>query len=156
MRREILFRWALPVSLAFNVFLGTVLFMREPGPPPRPPGGGPPSPLHMAERLAADLPPADAAILRALIQKRTGEVDWQWRVWMGMPERVGTALAAPQLDVEALRAVLAEGRQAHRNVDDALAEVIIEAAMAMSPEGRQAIVRWRPPPPHKGGPPPPR
>ncbi|KIL98402.1 hypothetical protein CCC_03685 [Paramagnetospirillum magnetotacticum MS-1] len=157
MGREILSRWALPVSLALNVFLGTVLFMREPGFPPGPPGGPkgpPPSPLHLAERLAADLPPADAAILRGVIQGRTQEVDAQWRVWGGMPERVTALLAAPNLDAEALRAVLAEGRQAHRAVDDVIADVIVEAASAMSPESRQAIARWRPPHPPKGGPPP--
>ncbi len=163
MGRAFLSRWALPVSLALNVFLGTVLVMREPGPPPRGPGGGPPSPLHLVERLAGELPPADAAILRAAVGRRSQEVEYHHRVWMGMPERVGTALAAPNFDPETLRAVLAEGRQAHRAEDDAIAEVIIEATSAMSAEGRQAIARWRPPhppggrrsPPADGPPPPP-
>lgn len=155
MGRAFLSRWALPVSLALNVFLGTVLVMREPGPPPRGPGGGPPSPLHLVERLAGELPPADAAILRAAAGRRSQEVEYHHRVWMGMPGRVGTALAAPNFDPEALRAVLAEGRQAHRAEDDAIAEVIIEAASAMSAEGRQAIARWRPPHPPGGRPPPP-
>ena len=156
MGREFLFRWALPASLALNVFLGTVLFMREPGPPPRGPGGLPPSPLHFVERLAADLPPADAAILREVVGRRLPEVEYRWRIWIGLPERVGTALAAPGFDAGALRAILDEGRQAHRSVDDSIAEVIVEAASAMSAEGRQAVARWRPPHPPKGGPPPPR
>ncbi|EME68583.1 hypothetical protein H261_17563 [Paramagnetospirillum caucaseum] len=150
---QFLSRWALPASLALNVFLGTVLVMREPGPPPRPPGGGPPSPLHFVERLAADLPPADAAVLRAAIGRRAQEVEASHRVWTGLPERVAAALAAPAFDAQSLRAVLAEGRQAHGAVDEAVAEVILEAASAMSPEGRQAVARWRPPPP-RGGPPP--
>ncbi|WP_096701864.1 periplasmic heavy metal sensor [Magnetospirillum sp. 15-1] len=154
MGRAFLSRWALPVSLALNVFLGTVLVMREPGPPPRGPGGGPPSPLHLVERMAADLPPADAAILRTAARRRAQEVEYQHSIWIGVPQRVGTALAAPDFDPEALRAVLAEGRRAHRAEDDAIAEVIIEAASAMSAEGRHAIARWRPPHPSRGGPPP--
>ncbi|CUW40722.1 conserved protein of unknown function(containing Heavy-metal resistance protein domain,13-137) [Magnetospirillum sp. XM-1] len=156
MGRDFLSRWALPVSLALNVFLATVLVMREPGPPPRPPGGGPPSPLHIAERLAADLPPADAAILRAAIARRAQEVEYRNGIWTGLPARIGTALAAPDFDAESLRAILAEGRQAHAAMDDAVAEVIMEAASGMSAEGRHAVARWRPPHPPKGGPPPPR
>lgn len=161
MGREILSRWALPASLAVNVFLATVLFMREPGFPPGPPGGpggpgGPPTPLHLAERLAADLPAADAAILRAAVQPRSQAVEYQWRVWTGMPERVRTALAAPDFNADALRAILAEGREAHYAVDGLVAEVVIDAASGMSAASRQAIARWRPPHPPKGGPPPPR
>lgn len=156
MGRDFLSRWVLPASLAFNVFLATVLVMREPGPPPRPPGGGPPGPLHIAERLAADLPAADAAVLRAAIARHAQELEVRNSVWTGLPARIGTALAAPSFDLEGLRAILAEGREAHAAMDDAVAQVILEAASAMSAEGRQAVARWRPPHPPRGGPPPPR
>jgi uncharacterized membrane protein len=156
MGREFLSRWALPASLALNVFLATVLFMREPGFPPGGPGGPPPSPLHLAERLAADLPAADAAVVRAAVRPRAQEVEYQWRVWAGVPERVRTVLSAPDFDAEALRTILAEGSRAHYTVDEIISHVILEAASAMSAESRQAIARWRPPYPPKGGPPPPR
>lgn len=156
MGRAFLSRWALPVSLALNVFLVTVLVIREPGPPPGGRDGGPPSPLHIAERLAADLSAADAAVLRAAIARHSQEVERRHRIWTGLPARIGAALAAPTLDVEGLRAILAEGREAHAAMDDAVAQVIIEASTAMSAEGRQAVARWRPPHPPRGGPPPPR
>jgi uncharacterized membrane protein len=162
MGRDFLSRWALPASLAFNVFLGTVLVMREAGPPHRPPPGGPHGPLGIVERMAEELPAADAAILRRSVAKRSQEIEYQWRVWNGTPERATTLLAAPSLDADALRAALDEGRNAHAAVDVAVTEVIMEAATAMSPEGRHAVARWRPPgPPRRGpggpdgGPPPP-
>lgn len=155
MGRDFLSRWALPASLALNVFLGTVLVMREPWPPHRPPPGGPPGPLGIVERLAGELPPADAAILRQAMARRGQEIEYQWRVWNGTPERVTTLLAAPGLDAAALRAALDEGRNAHGAVDAAVAEIVMEAATAMSAEGRHAVARWRPPGPPRNGPPPP-
>lgn len=152
MGRDFLSRWALPVSLAINVFLGTVLVMREPGPPHRPPGGAPPGPLSIVERLAGELPPADAEILRRAVAGRSQEIEYRWRVWNGVPERVTTLLAAPDLDFAALRIILDEGRAAHAAVDAAVAEVIMEVTSAMSPEGRHTVARWRPPGPPRGGP----
>ena len=156
--RHLLTRWALPVSLALNVFLGTVLVMREPrGHFDRPPGP-PPSPLGMVERMADVLSPADAAILRAAAAKRAQNVEYQWRIWTSLPERVMTEMAAPRFDAERLRGALDEARKAHAEVDEDVAGVIMEAAPAMSAEGRHAIARWRPPHPRGGpggGPPPP-
>lgn len=156
-------RWLLPVSLALNVFLGTVLVVREPGRPHGPPPGGPRGPLGIVEELAADLPPADAVALRNVVAKRAQEIEYRNRVWRGTPERITTVLAAPDYRPEQLRAVLDEGREAHRAMDDAVAESILEAASALSPEGRQVVAKWRPrgperggPPPMDGGPPPPR
>lgn len=156
-------RWLLPASLALNVFLGTVLVMREPEAAHRLPPGGPRGPLGIVEELAADLSPADAAALRTVVSRRAQEIEYQSRVWRGAPERITTALAAPSFEPTALKAILDEGREAHRVMDEAVAATILEAAAALSPEGRQIVARWRPrgpekggPPPMDGGPPPPR
>lgn len=114
--------------------------------------------------MAETLSPADAAVLKAAAAKRGQEVEYQWRVWTGVPERVKTELAAPNFDPVRLRATLDEGRKAHAEVDDAVTDVIVEAASGMSAEGRHAIARWRPHHPPEGGrpgdgpppPPPPR
>ena len=153
MLRRFLSRWALPASLALNVFLGTVLYLQPPT-HHRHPGGPPPSPLKFVERLAGELPSADAAILREVAGRHADVVERQHEVWTALPHRIKAALEAPVFDVELLRAVLVEGRNAHAAMDDAMLEVVIEAASAMSPEGRQVVARWRPPPPPPGPPPP--
>ena len=152
MLRAFLSRWALPASLALNVFLGTVLYL-QPAPNHRHPGGPPPSPLKFIERLAGELPPADAVVLREVVGRHVDEFERQNKTWGAVPHRVKAALEAPVLDVEALRAALIEGRDAHRRMDDSLVEVVIEAASGMSPEGRRTVARWRPPPPPPGPPP---
>lgn len=147
-------RWLLPASLALNVFLGTVLVVREPGRPPGPPPGGPRNPMAIVEELAVDLSSADAAALRKVVAKRAQEIEYRNKVWRGTPERIATTLAAPDYRPEQLRAVLEEGREAHRAMDEAVGESILEAASALSPEGRLAVARWRPRGPERGGPPP--
>ncbi|MBI3445043.1 MAG: periplasmic heavy metal sensor [Magnetospirillum sp.] len=155
MGRGFISRWALPASLAFNVFLATVLIFQPPH-RPRHPGGPPPSPMVLVQHLAEELPAADAAILRQVAARHGQEMESQHAVWSALPLRIRDALAAPVFDAVGLRAVLDEGKSAHRAMDDSLADLIMEAASAMSPEGRQAVARFRPPPPPHGPPPPPR
>ena len=146
-------RWLLPLSLALNVFLATLAVMRPPFPPPR--HGPPPSPAHIAERIAQTLPAADGAVLRQVFAVHAAEMERNHALIHALPDRVRAILAAPALDEAALKAAMADNRDAHAAMDDALAQVIVETATRLSPEGRAALARWDPRPPHPpGGPPP--
>lgn len=153
MRISISTKWVLTASLALNVFLATVLVVvyRPHRPPPL-------DVAQIAERIAETLPAADAAILREIVAVRAPEIDRSRRLSRSLPDRVRAVLAKEEFDPEALRPVFADIAAAHQRMDEALAALVIEAATRMSPEGRAAIARWRPPPPPGFGgnrPPPP-
>jgi len=153
MRITISTKWVLTASLALNVFLATVLVVVYR--PHRPP---PPDVTQIAERIAETLPAADAAILREIVALRAPEIDRVNRLSRSMPDRVRAVLGKEEFDPNALRPLFAEIAAAHQRMDEALAGLVIEAATRMSPEGRAAIARWRPPPPPGFGgnrPPPP-
>lgn len=137
---------ALAASLLVNVFLAAAILAQSffhRGPPP--PGG-------LAERMARDLEPADAAILRQAFD-RTGErLDRLHRLKRDGFDKVPRALEAQPFDPLALRAAFAEGEAAHAEMGQVIAETVVEAATAMSPDGRRRLARMPPP----GGPPPPR
>lgn len=140
-------RWFLPLSLALNVFLGTVIVMH-----PRPHRPEPPPPRQIAERIAAALPAADGAILLEVFAAHAEMIEHGHRQQHGTPERVRAALAAASFDPEAVRAAFDDHRAARQTMDDALAAIIIETASRISPEGRAKLAKWEPPRPP--GPPP--
>jgi len=144
-------KWVLTASLALNVFLATVLVViYRPHHPP------PPDIAEIAGRIAETLPPADAVILREIVAARAPAIESGKRSLRGFPDRVRAVLSRNDFDPEALRPLFADFAASRQRVDDAMAALVIEAATRMSPEGRAAISRWRPPPPPFGaGPPPP-
>jgi len=145
-------RWLLPLSLALNVFLGTLAIVYR----PHPPRHGPPNAANLIERIAESLPQADAVILRSVFARHAADLDQAEKTFHAMPDRVRTLLAAPQLDRDALLVTVVANRQAHDRMDDILGEMVVEVATQLSPEGRAALARWdpRPPPPPGGMPPP--
>ncbi|MDA8232265.1 MAG: periplasmic heavy metal sensor [Magnetospirillum sp.] len=136
-------RWLLPASLALNAFLGALLIVPGDDPPPRR------DLAHMAEEMAAALPPADAAILRGAVARQAGAMARARAGMRAFPEGVRAALEAPVFQPDALRQALASGREARDAFDDAMAAALVEAVGAMSPEGRRRLAAWRPhhPPP---------
>ncbi|SEH54492.1 periplasmic heavy metal sensor [Magnetospirillum fulvum] len=153
MRITISTKWVLTASLALNVFLATVLVVVYS--PHRPPL---PDVARIAERIAETLPAADAAILREIVALRAPEIDLSNHVARSVPDRVRAELGKEEFDPNALRPLFAEFAASHQRMDEALAGLVIEAATRMSPEGRAALARWRPPPPPPGfggNPPPP-
>jgi uncharacterized membrane protein len=142
-------KWVLPASLALNVFLGTVIVMH-----PRPPRHGPHDPGSLADKIAEALPPADAAILRQAVAAHVRQLMDGDRAQHQTPEVVKALLAAPTLDEAALRDTLAAHHAARQAMDEALAAIITETVTRISPEGRAALAKWRPPGPPFGGPPP--
>ena len=148
--KPLLRRWALPLSLALNVFLVTVVVMRLPL-NHRP---GPPDPQEIAQHIAATLPPADGAILVAVVKAHTAEFERSQAARHAVPGKIKTVLEQPQLDLAALRAVFAENRDASIAIDEALAAIFEEVVSRISPEGRAKLAQWQPPRPPGGGPPP--
>lgn len=143
-------RWFLPLSLALNVFLGTVIFTHY----PRGPHFGPPPPNEIAQRIAETLPPGDGAILMEVFAAHLAEFEQSHQIQGEAPSRIRAALAAPVFSADALRAAFDINRAARQMIDDALAATLIESASRMSPEGRARLAKWEPPRPPPGGPPP--
>ena len=143
-------QWALPLSLAVNVFLLTVIGVHEWHRP-----HGPPGPRHMMEDIARNLPEADAAILRQafaaepLLQREPGRGDHD------PMSSVRAAMRSEPFDPEALKAAFAALHENRGGFDQALERALLAAATAMSPEGRRRLADHRGPPGPPPGPPPP-
>lgn len=157
-----LMRWLLPLSLAVNVSLVTIVVMHamweRPQFPPGPPPGGPPNFLHVAERAARHLPKPDGEILIKSFKSHEAAMTRGHDAMRSAQEGVRQALASSESDAAQLKKAFDGISQARDMLDDALAETMVAAAIKMSPEGRQklgAIGLGPPPPPGKGLPPPP-
>ncbi|RAU22775.1 hypothetical protein CU669_05130 [Paramagnetospirillum kuznetsovii] len=143
-------RWLLPLSLALNVFLATVIVM-HPRPPHR---GGPPPPAEIAQRIAETLPPADGAILLDVFATQVALFERSHQMQGEAAGRIRAALGAADFSPDALRAAFDVNRAARSTMDDALSATLIETATRISPEGRARLAKWEPPRPPGGGPPP--
>ena len=141
-------RWALPFSLALNVFLGAVIITH----PPPPHRSGPPNPREIAQRIADTLPPGDGAILMEVFTGHAEEFDRSHEALHDAPARIRSALAAQTFSADTLRDAFDVSRAARQMVDEALAATLIESASRMSPEGRAQLAKWEPPRP-PGAPP---
>ena len=150
-KRFVLLPWLAALSLALNVFLGTVLALREPGPkhPLRP--FGPPDPIKIAERMSRDLPAADAAILRNAFIAHSAEFAELRSKAGGFPDHLRAVLTSEPFNAQAVsvaaQAVIAE----HSAFESKVSTVLVEALSAMSPEGRRKFAEH--PIPGPGGPP---
>lgn len=129
-------------SVMINVFLASALFsqwLRGDERPPRPA-----HPDKLVERLAGELSAADATLLRAAYARHRAEVAAGFEIISSFPERVRAALAADPFDPAALSAEFDANAQGHVALTNALREATLDAVMAMSPEGRQALARLKP------------
>lgn len=156
-----LMRWLLPLSLAANISLATIVVMHamweRPQYPPGPPPGGPPNFLHIAERAASHLPKPDGEVLIKAFKSQEAAMTMGHAAMKSAQEGVRQALASSERDAVQLKKAFDGIRQARDMLDDALAEAMVAAALEMSPEGRQKMgaIGMGPPPPGKGLAPPP-
>ena len=132
--------WALPLSLAVNVFLVAVIAVhvwhRPPGPP------GPPGPHHMADEIARFLPTADADALRkAFASEPVLQQDPGPEMRKNM-DHVRDVLRADPFDSAALDAALKAGRADRDAGEQAIERALLKAATAMSPEGRRKLAEF--------------
>jgi uncharacterized membrane protein len=128
----------LVVSLAVNLFsLGgwaTIMLSRPRFPPP---------PHGMIERVAAELSPADAAILRQAF----APIDDAAMTARTHRDRVELALRAEPFDRTALVEALQQETSGREAFARQLGDALVHAAEHMSPDGRRTLARamLRPP-----------
>lgn len=144
-------RRLLIASLALNLFfVGVALALAMRG-PHKPAVFVPPasvedrSPRVRIDRLAATLPMTDARLLLTRFGAVNGRLVDAEAASRAAQERARAAFVAMPFDPEAARAALSGLRDARREVWSIVHEVIIDAAVQMSPEGRARIAAWVPP-----------
>jgi len=96
------------------------------------------------DRLAATLPAADAAALRAEFASERLAAG-SAREAYDRVDQVKTLPRAEPFDLSALRAAMADARAARLALDQVLQGVIAAIIPKMSPEGRGPLAEWRPP-----------
>jgi uncharacterized membrane protein len=140
-------RWALLISLAINLFfVGTIgaLTVRSYL------AGECTQSRRSAEaridRIAATLPAADAAILRAKFDSERSSAEAAREAYDRSLEQVRIALSAEPFDGSSLTAAMADARSERVALDQVLHEIIAASAAQMSPEGRSRLADWTPPP----------
>jgi uncharacterized membrane protein len=105
------------------------------------------------DRIAASLPPADAAIMRAELRTEAEKIAAAHADFRLSQQEVRNTLRADPFDAAAMRAAMAENRAARENFDQVLREMIASAAAKMSVVGRNKLADWpaahdRTPAPH--------
>lgn len=128
---------ALILSLGGNMLLGGYIW-RDMG------HRGPPNIDTFVERLVADLPAADADILRRAFAERRHILLQNDRNREAFHEDLARLLQAEPFSPERLATFLQEQDDRLAAGKRAMQEAIIAAATAMSPQGRQQMARFRP------------
>jgi len=118
----------LVLSLALNLglggwFLGQAL--TEPSPPPR---------WH--ERMMAQLPPADAAIMRESFERHAGEATGARAALQDARQKADAIVARQPFDPAALDAQLAEARRLSLEYQTVMHRAYAEGVARLSPEAR--------------------
>jgi uncharacterized membrane protein len=139
-------RVLLIASLALNLFVigtaGALLTRLYFTSPPPVATERPRTAAARIDRLAATLPGEDAAKLRAVFQAREPAVEATRDTLNRAYDRNRAILRAEPFDQAALRAAMAESREARARFDQALHDVIATAAAEMSPAGRAKLADW--------------
>jgi uncharacterized membrane protein len=144
-------RWLLIGSLALNLFfIGTIgsLALRQYLMPAQPAASERPrTAAARIERLAAPLPAADAEKLRTAFRARETAAESARDALNAALEHLQGALRMQPFDPSQLRAALTEIRSARPVYEQAMAEIYLNGASAMSPEGRIKLADWPAPRP---------
>lgn len=133
-------------SLALNLFVigaGAVLLVRYYTAPPavvsftidR-------RPAARIERIAATLPPADAAIMRAAYRDNAATLDASRSDFEGAVAVIRQSFRAEPYDLEATRRAMAEARVKRQHFDELLHGAIATAAAKMSHAGRVKLAEY--------------
>jgi len=136
-------RWLLVGSLALNLFfIGTIgaLAVRHYVMPAQPAATERPrTAAARIERLAAPLPAADAQKLRDALQAREAAAEGARDALNRAFDRANAALRTQPFDPAQLRAALGEVRAIRPGYEQAMQDIYLTAATAMSAEGRAKL-----------------
>lgn len=135
-------RWLLLVSLALNLFfVGIAVAMAVRTPPAR---QWDRNVFVRVDRIAATLPQADAAVLKARIAASHDAIETAQRGYRSGQDDIRATLRQEPFDVAAMRDAMAKTRAARQNFDQTIQGVFASAAAEMSPAGRHALADWPP------------
>ncbi len=141
-------------SVGLNLFLlGTLVPGWLHRPPERPPHdrllvggpGGPDGPLGIVRRIADDLPPADAEILRGAFDPASDDFRQLMQGMRQELEQLRSIIGREPFDEAALRKALAEATAARTRFETTQQERLATAIARMSPEGRKRMAEWKGP-----------
>lgn len=99
--------------------------------------------IGRVDRIAAKLPPADAAVLRTQLRTNALKVAAAQADLRLAQEEVRSSLRAQPFDADAMRAAMTKSRAAHDNVDLVIHDLIAATAPKMSALGRLKLADWR-------------
>ncbi|HYG91467.1 MAG TPA: periplasmic heavy metal sensor [Azospirillum sp.] len=139
-RPRVSFRLLALASLGLNLFLGAMLVSAYHHQQPAP---SLPMPDRLVERVAPDLPEADAErVRRAFTAKRAqfAALDEEYRQ---ATQRVRAAAAREPLDREELRALIDSARAARRRIGDLVEETMLSLLPELSLSARERLVAGR-------------
>ena len=141
--RRVLRRALLWASLAANVFFAALVGSHLANRPPPSPGVD-----GFASRLAAGLPPADAARFRAVLDQERPWYQQAHAAMDGAREQVAAAIAREPYNETDVRARLQDWRARWAESSDRFGDSLLTAVRALSPEGRQRLAATLRQPPH--------
>jgi|GEM_PF-1626287 len=124
-------------SLCLNVLLGAFLLTRALE-PLRPPMAVPAA--RLVELAARRLPAADAETLRAAYRRKEAEIAASHGDYLSSLRAAGRLLAAPQVDVAALRETIMHAREKRIRSGDLAIDAFLEVAPQLSVDGRRRLV----------------
>jgi uncharacterized membrane protein len=128
-------------SLALNLFfvgLTAALLLRSP------PATPPRNVATRIEALAKSLPSADGAKLRGAYARDHTPVNVARNNYEKAREGIRTVLRQEPFDATAMQDAMTNTRAARQTYDQALQEMLANAAADMSPAGRKAMADWSP------------
>jgi uncharacterized membrane protein len=135
-------RWPLLGSLALNLFfVGIALAMAIRAPAP---STWDRNVFVRIERMAATLPPSDAALLRGQIEGQRPVIETAQTAYRAAQDEIRENLRREPFNDAAMRAAMAKTRAARQNFDQTLQGVFATVAAQMSPAGRRAVADWPP------------
>ncbi len=128
----------LAASLLLNLALGALLLR-----PPATPDvlDAQTMPIRVLQRVAADLPPADRALLREAVLLRAPALRAAQLHYEAEAGRVLELIAADFVDVAAIERAIEVARRARREAPDELIATVIDVLPEMSAEGRHALAQ---------------
>jgi uncharacterized membrane protein len=94
------------------------------------------------ERLAANLPASDAEILRAEFRARAATVEGAREEYRRMLDVARGFLKLDPFDAAGMGSALAAARGTRQIFDQLMHELIVAAAVKMSPDGRTKLADW--------------
>jgi uncharacterized membrane protein len=135
-------RWLLLGSLALNLFfvgVAAAMAIRAPAPPSR----WDADVFVRIERLAANLPPADADTLRGAIETNHDMIGGAQTAYHRARDSIRATLREEPFKADDIRAAMVKTRAARQAFDQAIQGVFADAVVKMSPAARHAIADWR-------------